>query len=48
MRKYKRKKCKVHVGFMDLEKVYDGVNREALWQLLRMYVVGSEIELGEC
>ena len=25
------KKCTVYVGFMDLEKAYDMVNREALW-----------------
>ena len=38
MRKHKRKNI-VYVGFMDLEKVYDSVNREALWQVLRMYDV---------
>ena len=31
------KKCKVYVGFIDLEKVYNWVNREASWQVLRMY-----------
>ena len=25
------KKCRVYVGFIDLEKAYDSVNREALW-----------------
>ena len=30
----------VYIGFMDLEKGYD---REALWQVLRMYVVGGEL-----
>ena len=25
------KKCRVYVGFIDLEKVYDKVNWEALW-----------------
>ena len=29
------------MGFMDLEKTYDKVNREALWQVLRMYNVGG-------
>ena len=38
MRKHE-KKCSVYVGFMDLEKVYDRVNREALWQVLRVYDV---------
>ena len=36
-------KCRVYVGFMDLEKVYDGVNMEALWQVLRMYDVGGKL-----
>ena len=26
------------MGFIDLEKVYDWVNREVLWQILRIYV----------
>ena len=31
-----------YIGFMDLERVYDRVNRETLWQVLRMYdVVGK-------
>ena len=29
--KAREKKCRVYVGFMDLEKTYDRVNREALW-----------------
>ena len=37
--KAREKKCKVHVGFIDLEKAYDRVNREALWKVLRMYDV---------
>ena len=28
---------------IDLEKVYDRVNREALWQVLRMYDVGGKL-----
>ena len=31
------------MGFIDLKKVYDRVNREALWQLLRMYDVESKL-----
>ena len=35
---------KVYVGFMlYLEKAYDRVNREALWQVLRMYDVGGKL-----
>ena len=34
------KKNIVYVGFIDLEKACDGVNKEALWQVLRMYGVG--------
>ena len=42
--KAQEKKCRVYVDFMDLEKVYDRVNREALW--LRMYDVGSKLLNG--
>ena len=35
--KAQEKKCSVFVDFIDLEKAYDRVNREALWQVLRMY-----------
>ena len=36
----------VYVGFIDLEKVYVRVNREALWQVLRMYNgINCEVEL---
>ena len=28
------------MGFIDLEKAYDRVNSDALWQVLRMYDVG--------
>ena len=37
MRKYKRKNHRVYLGFIDFEKVYNRANREALWQVLRMY-----------
>ena len=36
MRKHERKNV-VYVCFIDLEKAYDSSNREALWQVLRMY-----------
>ena len=31
------------MGFMDLEKVYDKVSREVLWQILRMYDMGGKL-----
>ena len=34
------------VGFMDLEKAYDMVNREALRKVLRMYDVGGKLLNG--
>ena len=40
MGKQERKNV-VHVGFIDLEKAYDRVNRETLCQVLRMCDVGG-------
>ena len=37
---------RVYVSFMDLEKAYDRVNREALWQVLRVYDVGGKLLNG--
>ena len=34
------------VGFIDLEKVNDRVNRETLWQVLRMYDVAGKLLNG--
>ena len=34
------------MGFIDLEKGYNSVNREALWQVLRMYDVGGNLLSG--
>ena len=31
---------------MELEKAYDWVNREALWEVLRMYDVGGKLLNG--
>ena len=36
----------MYVGFMDVEKAYDRVNREALWQVLRMYDVSGKLLNG--
>ena len=38
--------CRVNVGFKDLEKAYDRVNRKALWQVLRMYDMGGKLLSG--
>ena len=35
--KAREKKRRVDVDFIHLEKSYDRVKREALWQVLRMY-----------
>ena len=34
------------MGFIDLKKAYDRMNREALWQVLRMYDVGGNLLNG--
>ena len=36
----------MYVGFIDLGKLYDRVNREALWKVLRMYDVGFKLLSG--
>ena len=33
----------IYMGFIDLDKVYDRVNREVLWQVLRMYDLGGKL-----
>ena len=33
----------VYMAFMDLEKVYDTIDRNALWQVLRIYGVGGNL-----
>ena len=39
----REKKRIVYLGFIGLEKAYDKVNTEALWQVLRMYDVGGRL-----
>ena len=34
------------MGFIDLEKVYNRVNRRALWQVLRIYDVVGKVLSG--
>ena len=36
----------VYVGFMDLEKIYGKVSREALWQVLRMFYMYGKLLNG--
>ena len=36
----------MYVGFIDLEKANDRVNRKALWQVLRMYDVDGKLLNG--
>ena len=33
----------MYVGFMKLEKAYDSINMEVIWQVLRMYDVGGKL-----
>ena len=50
-KKAREKKCNsAYVGFIELEKAYDRVNRESFWQVLRMYDVGinCRVELRAC
>ena len=42
MRKHEIK-CRMYVGLIDLEKAYNRINREALWQVLRIYDVGTKL-----
>ncbi len=37
---------KLYAAFMDLEKTYDRVNREALWSVLQIYDVGGQLLKG--
>ncbi len=39
VKEYLGKDKKLYAAFMDLEKAYDGVDREALWDVLKIYCV---------
>lgn len=41
--KYLAKGKEVYVAFMDLEKAYDRVDREAMWNVMRLYGVGGRL-----
>ena len=41
--KARDKKRRVYVSFIDLEKACDRINRETLWQVLRMYDVWGNL-----
>ena len=41
--KPRKKKYRVYVDFMDMEKINNRVNSEVLWQVLRMYDVGGKL-----
>lgn len=43
---YLGKGRKLYAAFMDLEKAYDRVDREALWNVLRIYGVGGQLLEG--
>ncbi len=43
---YLGKDKKLYADFMDLEKAYDTVEREALWSVLRLYGVGGQLLKG--
>ncbi len=44
--KYLGKDKKLYAAFMDIEKAYDRVDREALWNLLKIYGVGGQLLKG--
>ncbi len=44
--KYLETDRKLFVAFMDLEKVYDRVDRKVLWGTLRLYGVGGQLLEG--
>ncbi len=43
---YLGKDKKLYAAFMDLEKAYDRIDREALWSVLKIYGVGGQLLKG--
>ncbi len=43
VKEYLGKDKKLYAAFMDLEKAYDRVDREALWSVLYIYGVGGQL-----
>src|SRR5215469_5652612 len=41
--KYREKGKEIYLGFMDLEKAYDRIDREALWRVVRKYGVNGRL-----
>ena len=42
-KKYLRKGKDVYFAFLDLEKAYDRVDRDAMWNVLRLYGFGGKL-----
>ena len=40
---YRRKGKDVYLAFLDLEKAYDRADREAMWNMMRLYGVGGKL-----
>ena len=36
----------VYFAFLDLEKAYDRINRDAMWKVLRLYGIGGRLLRG--
>ena len=41
--KYSEKSKDVYLAFLDLEKAYDRVDRDAMWNVLRLYGIGGRL-----
>ena len=37
----------MYFAFLDLEKAYDRVDRDAMWNVLRLYGIGSRLATSE-